>query len=96
MIQTIGVEGPHGNEREEDDESILIGAFFITLLNVDEYLKEPGPFAIGKYDVLAEQVDFDMVEYQRDDDYSPPNLMSVAVLDHHFCHLLGKNPKTSN
>ena len=66
MIQTIGVEGPHGNEREEDDESILIGAFFITLLNVDEYLKEPGPFAIGKDDVLAEQVDFDMVEYQRD------------------------------
>ena len=62
----MGIEDPHGNEREEDDESILIGAFSITLLDVDEYLKELGPFAMGKYDVLAAQVDFDMVEFQRD------------------------------
>ena len=61
MIHTIGIEGPHGIGREEDDENILIGAFSITLLNVDEYLKELGPFAMGKCDVLAAQVDFDMV-----------------------------------
>ena len=66
LIHTIGIEGPHGNEREEDDESILIGAFFITLLNVEEYLKELGPFAMGKFDILAAQVDFDMLDYQRD------------------------------
>ena len=66
MIHTIGIEGLHENEREEDDESILIGAFSITLLDVDEYLKELGPFAMGKYDVLDAQVDFDMVEFQRD------------------------------
>ena len=36
----MGIEDPHGNEREEDDESILIGAFSNTLLDVDEYLKE--------------------------------------------------------
>ena len=67
MIHTIGIEGLHENEREEDDESILIGAFSITLLDVDEYLKELGPFAMGKYDVLdTAQVDFDMVEFQRD------------------------------
>ena len=66
MIHTIGIEGLHEIEREEDDESILIGAFSITLLDIDEYLKELGPFATGKYDVLDAQVDFDMVEFQRD------------------------------
>ena len=51
---------------EEDEGSVLVGAFSITLLNVEEFLKELGPFAISKYDILAAQEQFDMVRYQRD------------------------------
>ena len=59
-----GSEGPHGNEIEgEDDNSILVGAFSITLVNVENYLKDLGVFALGKYNALAEQEGFDILQY---------------------------------
>ena len=66
FISRIGIMGPHGNEMEGDEGRILVGAFSITLLTVEEFLKELGPFAISKYEILAAQEQFDMVRYQRD------------------------------
>ena len=51
---------------DEDEVSVLVGQFSITLLNVEEFLKELGPLAISKYEILAAQEQFDIVRYQRD------------------------------